>query len=161
MTDLLPFCLRYSSRYYDVSKPFRQGEYVYATDGCVAVRVDPAGYDVTRSVLKPDMSAMPWTSEGLDWMPWPDRSRVRAGRYDVCECGSWGCEQCAGRCITYEPNAQPIGDMYIGGCYDRIIRPLPGIEWTRRKFEMHRCVAFRFDGGIGLLMTIIVDEGAV
>lgn len=89
--------------------------------------------------------------------------------------GSWGgckvchgsgvvgpiCPSCHGKAIGVFPHVQMLGDVPITAKYDRLIRAnLRGLEWAtveHRVFTtkaVNTLVAFRFDGGLGLLATM-------
>lgn len=74
---------------YDLTQPFVQGRYEYATDRaiCVRVRQDTLG---GHSCKRPKMSFL-WDEKHDDnWAPWPERNRV-AGLMDGT------CPTCDGR----------------------------------------------------------------
>ena len=69
------------------------------------------------------------------------------------------CDYCRGQGHTERPALQPIGDLVIGGQYDRIIRDLGDVEFTFCDFGCgSQAIQFRSDGIEGLLMPMDVQQ---
>lgn len=81
-----------------LDKPFSQGEYSYATDGKIAIRIKRLSW-IGELAKAPKMDCLPWNHKNVKtWSAWP--------HYDiskVCKCGTCGgtgiiqaCPECDG-----------------------------------------------------------------
>jgi hypothetical protein len=69
------------------------------------------------------------------------------------------CRACGGKPIGIRPDIQRVGDFFVASKQDRVIRAnLRDLEWTRigppTPVMVAHIIAFRFDGGLGLLMPL-------
>lgn len=88
--DLMPFCDREPAGRYDLSKPFARGEFVYATDGRICVRVPDTEYEVDPEPRKtPDVT-------GLKFIDAPDAEWKEFQQPFVIEdnSGRWSDDPC-------------------------------------------------------------------
>lgn len=90
--DLSDFVADYTTRRYDMSRPFRQGELTYATDARICIRTTLGVSDLADSEARiPPAAGLPWEC-GEKWKPWPKRRLVPSAAY-------WPamCPQCEGK----------------------------------------------------------------
>jgi hypothetical protein len=155
------FCDKDSS-YYNIDLPFRCGDWIYATDGHICVRVPWREYSGTLSDGRiPDTSILKWSSE-VEWGPVPEPQP---------------CETCHDRRVvplevsTKDFYASPEVDANILVPCDecRVIVGSHRLKWSYveplTRFATNlECgapndpgapVRFRFDGGEALVMPII------
>lgn len=125
----------------------------------------------------------PWPAErplvsDVGECPHCDGHGTASGRPGVeCGCGGFGCRRCEGTGFTDAacracrgqghgrfPAYQEVGSEIVAVKYDRLIRRrLRGVEYAvfdfpgRGKGWPSKCVALRFDGGVGLLSPVEPD----
>lgn len=98
--DLQSFCGS-PSRRYDVAQPFVQGDWTYATDERVCVRVGPLAGDRREALRQlPPAAELAWDHDQLKgWRPWPgDRPILAEGWCPECDGTGF-----AGKGTTCEP----------------------------------------------------------
>jgi hypothetical protein len=183
MIDLQPFCANYDSRYV-LSKSFVRKGTRYATDGRICVRVDAAGQDDTEGTTPPSED-LGWGGDG-DWKPIPAVEPVMSMQkcphctcktchgsgetecptcHNDCDCeecdgdGFDGCEQCHETGMMMLPDFYTIDGIKIAARYWDKIRALPNVMYAlpANKSDRLRPIAFRFDGGDGLVMPLRPD----
>lgn len=203
--DLTDFCDKdaWGGRRYDMSKPFAQTDFTYATDGRACVRTDLIKPDLEAPEKRtPDAAGLPWDHAIIDnWQKWPQESWIQyqsrygapcpycqghqpkdaldcatcygtgAGLDECSECGDcsgrgWHgtlCDYCGGTGgINGKPAVQVVGGLKISGYYDRKIRRLDCPEFSirpvvRASEKDLQVIAFRFNGGEGLVMPLMAD----
>lgn len=157
--DLAPFCGTDDTHDY-LMKPFSAGEFTYATNGHIMVRVprrpdamepttkfswdapikgwDRASYEPLRGSLPP--------IEKVDCICFDGHAHACPG----CNCV---CPKCHGTGQAYPAISAGIGDVPFAIHYVAMLLALPGIEVTTKP-EQRQPLLFRFDGGIGALMPL-------
>lgn len=177
--DLTPFCDPDGTRY-SINRPWILRGWEYATDGRIAVRLktdkpDDVSRQTTglRRYLRddetkvPDIEGLGWKHAELnDWQPWPEAAYEDGEvscEADGCDSDyiefaeDSKCKSCNGKGYTIGPYYQPIGAIWIGARYDRLIRQLPGVEYSFgdvKSYDLNTAILFRFDGGEGIIMPI-------
>lgn len=157
--DLRPFCDRNKRR--NLHRPFTRGEFTYATDGALVIRVDHRA-DVPDNEKAPLAEGLPWPDASTVYAPpavpgLPILEEIECPRCDGgqvhdcptchCECGS-----CDGSGRMLEPYSADVGEAIFSVKYLFKILVLPGIQFGPSK--QAEPMPFRFDGGEGLLMPL-------
>jgi hypothetical protein len=161
MIDLEKFCSTDLTRPY-LMKPFTIGEWTYATNGRICVRV-PAMAEwpsIEKTIAAPELFAAPVT----EFRPLPKIEFPPPDEDDECEsCNGRGCEhdcpdceciceQCngTGEVPPYSNVSVEIGNGIYAGRYIHLLQSLPSVEiGPPHKRER---MQFRFAGGEGCLM---------
>jgi hypothetical protein len=161
MIDLKKFCSTDFTRLY-LMKPFTIGNWTYATNGHICVRVPtmPEWPGPENEIKAPELFAAPVT----EFRPLPKIEFPPPDEDDECEsCDGRGsehecpdclciCKQCngTGKEPPYSDVSVEIGNAIYAGKYIHLIRSLPGVEIgpTHERDPMR----FRFAGGEGCLM---------
>lgn len=168
--DLSLFCDSEVMRY-DLSKPFTIDGWRYATDAkiCVRVPTDDPSDELKANDLHgrfPDCRTLPWpdakTRDTLAWMPMPP---VPPEAWEVCPCCEGSkvdpdfkdeeCDFCEGEGRFIKPQDITLsdGETRIGDEPARKMERLPNL----RLAVIGKYLFFDFDGGEGLLATLIVE----
>lgn len=162
--DLSPFCGRDLTRPY-LQQPFSYGEWTYATNGHICVRVPRRPTVEENENMKDKAANLFLQNTASEFSPMPkvtipadlgedDDCNTCDGRgteHDCpdCECL---CEDCGGS--GKEPPGSRIsigiGEGIYQGSYVLLMQTLPAVEIAKPDKEKPLC--FRFDGGEGLLM---------
>jgi hypothetical protein len=174
MLDLRKFCAVGDEARSYLNEPWSLGEYTYATNGHILVRV-PRRDDV------PENPKNPITAEKVGRVAWEAPTDVWAAptivglppRVDDTEC-----PDCEGLCIANHCASCECECPVCGGSglisndkgksaryrgvpfalkYVRLICELPGVEITAQTHS-HASLRFRFDGGSGSVMALRSDE---
>jgi hypothetical protein len=165
--DLNSFCeLTDESPREELRQPFSRGDFTYATNGHIMVRV-PRRIDVSRDVvLKVDPETILAGINETKFRPLPnvtlpDDSTVACPscngskhehRCPDCKCK---CEYCDGAGLVTEEISVSIGKAPFALRYVRMLIELPKIEVAKRvKLKPATPILFRFDGGVGALMPM-------
>lgn len=171
------------SRRFYLAKPWRVGDYVYATDARIAVRVDPACWDGDLAGegdgCQPKMEPIFAGIAGVkEWAPLPKfpacedcRGTGKAGR--ECEsCAGTGsrwckqctdeheCQCCEGVGVLYDTCdfcPVPFGPKWVHRQLANKLKSLPNVEWGSADDEPLTPVFFRFTGGAGAVSPIRKD----
>lgn len=179
--NLQPFCATKNDPREWLRAPFTQGEFTFACNGHIAVRVD-------KCCDTPNVSNIAKLFDGYETyecspfiirLPAPKKcQRCSNGRVRECPgCEGNGyfdyrgydynCQECGARgtllggddiCILCDGTGldedRPImyRDICIGVCYARLILTLPNIQVAASRIIQSLALPFRFDGGYGLLM---------
>jgi len=172
---LLPFCDDYYSWKYDLTEPFVQGGYVYATDGKIAIRIPTRRPDTFHEGRFPNMQQVFDTlltnhsGSKEPWQPWPtkpvfaptepaaqtgiDCPICRTQGHYYADGDSATCVYCDATGWVERWDNVDTGKSIIAGRYWRLISRLPNV-WYRERMRDGDPIWFRFAGGDGLLMTI-------
>jgi hypothetical protein len=163
--DIMQFCDTKPGLLWDLTKPFAQNGRVFASDYSCLISVPESSCELAGGDVRvPEVAQLPLGTDG-DWHSWPDSHlwTTPEGLFDCPHCTD-GCDHCSDTGITTGPALQQVGDVAIHGKYDRRIRELPGVRWRHVKMVQRTCyrepetvVAFRFDGGEGLVMPVYLD----
>jgi hypothetical protein len=162
MIDLQQFCSTEESRYY-LMKPWSRGNFTWATDGHVLIRVarrdgveeQPKAPDAAR-IFTPDCETV--AVLGLPNVIWPsdpppiecEACDGRGTRHECPDC-MCKCDDCDGSGkLTVYASVSIRGGIF-NASYVRKIATLPWVEFAER-VEGERAV-FRFEGGAGLIAT--------
>lgn len=167
MTDLQPFCIA-EKDYRDLHKPLSHGEWTYATNSHIAVRV-PRRSDVSDGhKVGPKLEALFKVDSANNWralrpvhIPAPMNSGEcgechGSGREHDCPNCTCKCEGCngTGKDETQQQSAT-IGGVLFSAQYVRLLQSLPNCEVpTEIKADHQTPMPFRFDGGQGVLMGL-------
>jgi hypothetical protein len=155
--DLMPFCDHEPYRCLDA--PFSQGEWTYATNGHIAVRVPRLAEIPERQGAPPidvEKVFIDNAATTYEQLPWFDLSPSQCS-----QCGGLGrrhkCPDCECECALCDGSgvAEPIieiGRLPFAGKYIRLMRALPGIEIGSLPKEEFAPLPFRFSGGEGVVM---------
>jgi hypothetical protein len=165
--DLQPFCSTDATRRPTICQPFSCGDWTYATNGHIMVRV-PRRPDVGEVKNAPmaeklfdqcgptaDMRPLPQFE-----FPEPDPSEPCAtcdGRGTVHDCPdcSCGCEQCGGRGLHTKMVTGAIGKRPFNAKYLKMIAQLPAATVPATQSAGDGPMPFAFGGGgEGLLMPV-------
>ena len=170
MIDLKPFCGDNDIRYY-LNEPFSEGEFTYATNGHILIRVprrDDAK-EVEADSMKNRLPKMFADNPFLLPVEIPDIPPMVEGDCDCCngegthdyKCGNappYACGECngTGKQMTELGDTQwpeiEVGNAAFAPKYLRLIKTLPGIQFSPNTRD--HSAAFKFDGGDGLLMPM-------
>src|SRR6185436_2051933 len=169
MIDLQPFCSTDETRYY-LNKPWSRGEFAYATNGHILIRV-PRRPDVPENDKSPDIAAViaKNPSDGVDFVRVAfNLPPARTGQIECPSCDGRGvehdcpectcvCYQCKGEQLISEEDGSIAVDVNGGPFairYCRMLAALPDIEVPAAVSisEDHGFMWFRFTGGDGMLM---------
>ncbi len=165
MIDLQKFC---SETRKSIARPWSRGEYSYATNGHVIIRV-PAQPDVPENTFAPDAERPSifggFSCSGKESFPIPDLPTPKWAACDEClgesRAAREQCEECGGTGKVRDHQNVEIGGMFFADVYLELIKDLPGLKFYPVKYEwitggIHRPdpSPFTFDGGDGLLMPV-------
>lgn len=155
--DLMPFCDDDPSRCLDA--PFSWGEWTYATNGHIAVRV-PRLTEIPERQKAPNDKAEKIFSNNAatTYEPLP---KVDLTPSQCKQCGGRGrmheCPDCECECTLCYGSGEAdqivkIGHLLFAGEYIRRMQALPGIEIGNLPNKADDPLLFRFTSGEGLLM---------
>jgi hypothetical protein len=165
MIDLKQFCSTDRIRF-NLHNPFSQGEFTYATDGRVAVRV-PRIMDFPEAD-KPAVSGifLSYFKDGPKGSIKVDLPEITTGEQDCKECGGTGhehdCPDCTCECDFCDGDGTvphlakvcvTIGDALYDAAYIKQILSLPGLKFAEKPSK-EDAAPFVFDGGEGILMPM-------
>jgi hypothetical protein len=179
--DLSPFCDD-EYRRYKLDLPFEQNDWVYATDGRLAVRARPA-LCLPRTDEQgrlPPVDSLPWATDGAGWRPWSSLVRTHDPTLNCCPtCDGKGhvgrdVVLCNGECmskyltimskyLTMEEieRLEIEGEYFTGDCAD------PACPGYRGGFVCAECLGrgqvdylYRFDD-LALAPTFVARLGAL
>lgn len=155
--DLTAFCSPFRSRRYEFRHPFRQGDWLYATNSKVAVRAVASGLDAELARCElPPASALPWWDHDSlrGWQPLRPEVLMIYGKCPTCN--GWGvignvrdCPQCDGEAPLSCPcNFGVAGDRVCPDCAgDQTSRPVPGlVRIGDRYYSAHEARKFQATG---------------
>jgi len=105
--ELSPFCGVYNSRRFNITTPFAQSAFTYATDTAVIIRIPGMeGADHDTESKRPDGSGLWWQHDSISqWRRWPARKLIPQQISRCPECGDRRpkggseCEYCDGEGI--------------------------------------------------------------
>jgi hypothetical protein len=151
-------------------EPFSRGSFSYATNGHLGIRV-PRIDSIPERTSAPNLEGVFAASYGDSNIrplknPLPDP--IKATQMKCAECGGRGtdhpsCPTCKCECqtcdgtgsVTVTPTESvSIGDRIFDAAYIRKIASLPGLMVNPEAKDDEQPIAFRFDGGEGLLMPL-------
>ena len=171
---MLPFCSDDECRY-AISKPFTIGEWTYATDGKVMLRVPSSAVNVPQDAdFNPPNAAVifkfhDWENkDGYNSIPeipeWPATIVCKhCEGFGIIECSHCGsmveCTSCGGEGET-EPFPLPmlVGDVLFNVKYLMLLATLPGVKVRRGSNPADKLATFIFDGGDGVLMGFKTEK---
>lgn len=152
--------------------PFTRGEWTYATNGHIAVRVPKIdGVEILPEKHIPNLESLFQSVGGNDfialpWMPPLEECPLCSGTgiaYECPECGGSGqveygstgvsaCRHCGGTGAKRDAPTK-VGDSHFDLFYLHLINGLPGARFSpgAGRMDMAR---FVFDGGEGILMPM-------
>lgn len=184
MIDLTPFCNPDCPRE-ELRQPFSDGAFTYATDGYVIVRVPGKLTDVTEPPFTSNISTI---FDGIDTHAYADPITITVPpgqeRTETCpQCEGTGlahdcptcrcdCKECLGAkfvTVTEEVILSYRG-VYFDARYFRRVAALPRPQLQAAIPPAATSVAFRFDGGYGLIAifhpdcpeaAIAIEQGGV
>lgn len=147
----------------NIQEPFSTGEWSYATDGSILVRV-PRRDDVPKKADVLDIDRI-WPKGCVKFRA-PKILLIPGERPDCFVCGGRGkqhicpscacqCEICDGSGKAWGNREEPVrcGAIHISEFYARKLLALPGVE-VEEPENYVAILQFRFEGGDGLLATI-------
>lgn len=160
MVDLKKFCGTDTWRTY-LHEPFSRGEYTYATNGAIIVRV-PLVAEIGEDPRTPNPEKIfaPMPADG--WrplrvaLPTVAQTEVcgscyRGFEHDCPDC-TCVCDECGGSGEVEQKFSTDIGGVIFDVKYIRMIAELPGVEICVTDGKSP--TFFRFDGGVGALMPM-------
>ena len=172
--DLLKFCSKEEARF-NISRPFSKGEYTYATNGHLAIRV--ARTDQPENLEAPDCERLFAAAIERGEPPWIDLPpfQLHRKRCPICRgtgfvdeeyrsCAkespnAYECEECEGGVILSGSAIVKAkkGKVRMASQYLDLLKDLPEIKIGVVGDESTRTdkpIRFKFDGGEGLLMPM-------
>jgi hypothetical protein len=166
MLDLDQFCcVEDDQRFAALGQPWSAGEYTYATNGHILVRV-PRRPDAPENDLAPSDKAEAVIGKGYggEFFPVPPVQLPPATEEKCPECGGRGtehdcpdcecdCKGCDGAGAVQDRSWVEVGEAFFATGYVRRILGLPGLEISLSPTAKDP-LSFKFDGGIGLLMPV-------
>ncbi len=164
--DLQPFCGREITRYY-IIKPWSLGEWTYATNGHICIRV-PRRADVPEMVDNPANTVKifveHFTAPAFRLFRGADLPEVSAddlkcercdGRGHMHDCPDCTCEcewcDSSGTNPHRENRSVGINGVPFAACYVRLIQVLPNLR-VSTAIKPSDPMPFTFEGGDGVLM---------
>lgn len=160
MVDLKKFCGTDTWRTY-IHDPFSRGEYTYATDGAIIVRVPlVAEIGETPRTPNPEKIFAPMPADGWRTLrvalptvaPTKECGSCYHGFEHDCPDCTCECDECKGTGFV-EPNlSTEIGGVIFDLKYIRMVAELPGVEVVIT--DGISPSFFRFEGGDGALMPM-------
>lgn len=167
MIDLQPFCGR-EETFHKINRPFSRGEFSYATNGHIMVRV-PRRSDVEENTVSPATETIYDQHPAASFEPAPaielPGHAAVLEKEECTECNGTGsgceCENCQCDCQSCDgtggvENEQLISVGFKGAIYNRawmaMMLGLPNLELG--PVDKEKPLRFRFDGGEGLLMPM-------
>jgi len=177
--DLLKFCARQQRNQFSeklnqwvvwsTTRPFAHDGWMYATDNAILVRVKTDEPDTSsrEGEIIPKAYKMfeAFPSEHAQWDRWRSYPLVQhsstcpecdgTGQVECDRCGhvAAGCTKCDGLGVIEKAKCRQIGFVMIAMKYDQLIRSLPKVECVMPT-DADAPVAFRFEGGEGLVMPM-------
>lgn len=158
--DMMPYC-NPDSFHLMCSKPWRHGDYIYATDGCILVRVPYSEdyNDVQTTYPETPNATRFFEKMPSEWQPLPK----------IVDPTTQGLDE--DFCITVEcPECCEFHEVRVDGMFNELVRLGEGLEfargylWKLRHLNnveygitgegRDRMMIFRFDGGVGALMPM-------
>lgn len=185
INDLMKFCAVGRGGLYDMSRPWAIGQHWYATDSRILIRIPAPGEPDTQGNF-PRAHPFPW-DETMEWLPLIHARELDVTtECPECErpcpeCGQSGwiqdsgvcmtCDTCRGSGIVVLPNCHmchgdgnmpyvAYGDAILHPRYHHMIASLPRAEWARWGGMDISGIAFRFDGGQGFCMGVVINRSA-
>jgi hypothetical protein len=160
MIDLQTFCIAKDSGRYSLESPFSRGDWTYATNGHIAVRV-PRRADVDEGSTS--VERLGWAPSNATYVSAPRFELPRSPEVDCEKCDGRGtkhdcpgcsckCEHCDGTAVEPEKFTVGIGEGIFSAKFLRLILGLPGVELG--PIHSREPMPFRFEGGEGLLMPM-------
>jgi hypothetical protein len=165
MIDLQQFCEKEGSGRPYLERPWSRGEYTYATNSHILVRV-PRRADVPEDDAAPSKveSVVPSFDRPFVSMPKVEIPLFTPADEECEDCGGSGfehdcpncdceCDACdgSGKVTTSDESVVPIGHSIFAAPYIRQILMLPGLQVSLGS-DPSEPMAFKFEGGIGVLM---------
>lgn len=164
MIDLQPFCSTDPLRPY-LQKPFSRGEWTYATNGHVLVRVPkvadiPEGETAAEKVMtniRPDADV---SHLGEFILPEPEEidcptCEGRGTEHDCpdCECG---CDACDSSGRAWKKNSVSLRGAVFDARYLSFVTALPNLTFQTNCHKTAPSL-FKFDGGEGVIMPMRIE----
>jgi len=161
---LMPFCSVSPAKPH-FRQPSSQGEFTYACDGRILIRVARlADVPEVEGYVNMDRVMGQFHAEG-DWQPAPMKfTEAKIGPCHACggqgthfceKCGEdHDCARCEGKGTKEEMQWMEIDGRRIQNKFLRLVAALPGAEFNTTGDE-NTPVSFRFAGGIGLVMPLL------
>jgi hypothetical protein len=170
--DLTKFCATDEcyTRRWDMKSPFKQGDFTYATDSKICLRIDQMRGDDGPKINLPPANRLPWKADGGEWKPLrPIRTSEQYDECGTCYGGridGMGCPDCNARGeVLLHTDAYLTDDLRVDNRYlDLIRREIGSAEWKPHRalnYANHKApieatmVAFRWPGGCGLLSPLM------
>ena len=160
MVDLKKFCGTDTWRTY-LHEPFSSGEYTYATDGHIIVRVPRvAAIGEVPRTPNPEKIFAPMPADGWRTLrvalppvapPKECGSCYDGFEHDCPDC-TFECYECKGTGFVVAKVSNEIGGVIFDLKYIRMIAELPGVEIVITDGKSP--AFFRFEGGDGVLMPM-------
>jgi hypothetical protein len=163
MIDLQPFCSTDDTRPY-LMKPYSRGEFTYATNNHVLVRV-PRRDDAPEHDKAPNVESVFIKFHKGEFVPAPpfDVPAFETTECDECAGGTepahdcpeceCECETCDGTGSIVEKASLTIRGSIFDAKYIRLLLALPSLELPTT-IDAIDAMPFKFEGGDGLLMPM-------
>ncbi len=169
--DLQRFCSDDDYRKDAVGVPWSEGDWTYATDGRLLLRVPrlpdvPENEKAPKNIDKNIFDLNPITG---NWQKIPSPlpafgdgekcDECKGSGQHECRCGDQhDCGKCEGSgSLPSKSIAVEIGCHHVAHIYLHKIRDIPGIEICQSATSKAYALGLRFDGGDGRLMGMRVD----
>lgn len=150
--------------------PFSHGEFTYATNGHICVRVprvegtlEASGKQIEAhgKLVKYFQEAEQQSPEPIN-MNIPEEPRKEECKYcgggrkadHDCPCCECACEECDGTGYVSAKQRVSFENFDIDAKYFRMIARLPNAKLSRAAVEELKPIFFTFDGGCGLIMAM-------
>lgn len=164
--ELQQFCSREETRPY-ICQPFSLGEFTYATNGHIIVRVARRADAGEQDILKQgSVDKVLACHAGAEFKTFPtlsipDAVREPCERCDGtgkehadCDCCTHKCENCDGEGSCASRRSIAVGDVSFNVDYLLQLQKLPGFAFHRKPVVGIHPTPFIFDGGIGSIMPL-------
>jgi len=157
-------------------KPFNHGNFTYATNGYIAIRV-PLIKKYNHKKLVPNMNDI-WfnTLPERGWMDVPDIEKEVGyndcdvckgkGKYFSCGCPACqtarhvkeSCDTCKGTGYVFKQESILVGTKLLSCLYLDIIHKLPNPQISPDSVIGRTAIPFKFDGGDGIIMPMLKKD---
>lgn len=166
MIDLQQFCAKEDLTKEYLRRPVSVGDYTYATNGHIMVRVprrpevEEAPANTPKKLDTPFPSPLPraWRPVGTTPIPvdvmGPCDDCSGRGLMHACPSCQCACPTCDGSGLAPQPASCNIAEWVVDLRYARLIQALPGAEVATEPYEAGKPIVFRFAGGVGVVMPL-------
>lgn len=171
MIDLKPFCSTNPTRSVALGQPWSAGEFTYATDGRILVRV-PSRADVPENPKAPKTEHIVHLFDDNphagEFRHLPEFTKPQITECESCKgSGQCECPRCrdehaCGACdgtgkVEEKLPGVEFGSQFVSPHYLALLATLPNVTMANGEAN-YEALSFRFDGGDGRLMPLMARQ---